>query len=132
VIPTTHGFKADDESTVSNYAHGSKHLAPLDFVWRRLFEVFFPFTAKLTVFFPQGELHILNTTSPTSAKQSRVFVPICRNFDRDLPLQSVLDFNHQIFAEDKEIVESQCPEELPIDLQSEVHIRADRSSIAYR
>lgn len=132
VIPTTHGFKADYESTVSNYAHGSKHLARPDFVWRRLFEVFFPFTAKLTVFFPQGELHILNTTNPIAAKQSRVFVPICRNFDRDLPLQSVLDFNHQIFAEDKEIVESQCPEELPIDLQSEVHIRADRSSIAYR
>jgi vanillate O-demethylase monooxygenase subunit len=132
VISTAHGFKADYESTVSNYAHGSKHLSPPDFVWRRLFEVFFPFAAKLTVFFPHGELHILNATSPISAKISRVFVPICRNFDRDLPLQSVLDFNHQIFAEDKEIVESQCPEELPIDLQSEVHIRADRSSIAYR
>jgi phenylpropionate dioxygenase-like ring-hydroxylating dioxygenase large terminal subunit len=40
-----------------------------------------------------------------------------------------LDFNHQVFAEDKEIVESQCPEELPIDLSEEVHIRADKSSI---
>jgi phenylpropionate dioxygenase-like ring-hydroxylating dioxygenase large terminal subunit len=132
VIPTSHGFKADYMSNVSNYAHGSKHLAPPDFVWRRLFEVFFPFTAKLTVFFPHGQLHILNATSPISAKQSRVFVPICRNFDPELPLQIVLDFNHQVFAEDKELVESQCPEELPIDLQSEVHIRADRSSITYR
>ena len=67
-----------------------------------------------------------------SAWQTRVFVPICRNFDKDAPLQSTLDFNHQVFAEDKELVESQCPEELPIDLQSEVHIRADRSSITYR
>ncbi|HEX4264572.1 MAG TPA: aromatic ring-hydroxylating dioxygenase subunit alpha [Verrucomicrobiae bacterium] len=132
VAPTANGFTADYVSTVSNYAHGSKHLAPPDFAWRRLFEVFFPFTAKLTVFFPQGQLHILNATSPISSKQSRVFVPICRNFDPELPLQTVLDFNHQVFAEDKELVESQCPEELPIDLQSEVHIRADRSSITYR
>ena len=132
VTPTEHGFTADYVSTVSNYAHGSKHLAPKDFLWRRLFEVWFPFTAKLTVFFPHGQLHIMNATSPISAKRSRVFVPICRNFDPDFPLQNVLDFNHQVFAEDKEIVETQCPEELPIDLQAEVHIRADRSSITYR
>ena len=132
VTPTPNGFTADYISSVSNYAHGSKHLAPPDFPWRRLFEVFFPFTASLTVFFPHGQLHILNATSPVSARKCRVFVPICRNFDPDFPLQKVLDFNHQVFAEDKEIVESQCPEELPIDLQSEVHIRADRSSIMYR
>lgn len=130
---TSHGFRADYVSTVSNYAKGSKDLAPRDFQWRRLFEVWFPFTAKLTVFFPcQGKLHILNTASPISARETRVFVPICRNFDKDAPLQSTLDFNHQVFAEDKEIVESQCPEELPIDLSEEVHIRADKSSIAYR
>ena len=60
-----------------------------------------------------------------------MFVPICRNFDKDAPLQDTLDFNHQVFAEDKVIVEQQYPEDLPIDLQ-EVHIRAIRSSITYR
>ena len=29
-------------------------------------------------------------------------------------------------------MEQQYPEDLPIDLQDEVHIRADKSSIAYR
>ena len=57
---------------------------------------------------------------------------ICRNFDRDAPLQGTLDFNHQVFAEDKAIVEKQFPEDLPINLQEEVHIRADKSSITYR
>ena len=61
-----------------------------------------------------------------------MFVPICRNFDKDAPLQDTLDFNQQVFAEDKAIVEQQYPEDLPIDLQEEVHIRADRSSIRYR
>jgi phenylpropionate dioxygenase-like ring-hydroxylating dioxygenase large terminal subunit len=132
VVPTRHGFKADYVSSVSNYATEFEHLAPANFKWSRLFEVFFPFTAKLTVQYPHGKLHVLNAASPISAKQSTVFVPICRNFDKDAPLKGALDFNHQVFAEDKELVESQCPEELPIDLQSEVHIRADKSLIAYR
>ncbi|MGB8368135.1 MAG: hypothetical protein ACLPYZ_05200 [Limisphaerales bacterium] len=46
--------------------------------------------------------------------------------------QATLDFNHQVFAEDKAIVEKQFPEDLPINLQEEVHIRADKSSITYR
>ena len=127
-----HGFRADYVSTVSNYAHGMKHLAPPDFLWRRLFEVWLPFTAKLTVFFPHGKLHILNAASPVSARKTHVFVPICRNFDKDAPLQDTLDFNHQVFAEDQAIVEQQWPEDLPINLADEVHIAGDKSSIAFR
>jgi phenylpropionate dioxygenase-like ring-hydroxylating dioxygenase large terminal subunit len=130
---TPAGFRADYVSTVSNYPTHLKHLNPPGFKWRRFFETWLPFTAKLTVFFPNdGQLHILNAASPVSARQTRVFVPICRNFDKDAPLQDTLDFNHQVFAEDKEIVERQYPEDLSIDLQDEVHIRADKSSITYR
>lgn len=133
VTPTENGFVADYVSTVSNYPTHLKHLNPPGFEWRRLFEVFLPFTARLTVFFPNdGQLHILNAVCPISARRSRVFVPICRNFDKDAPLQATLDFNHQVFEEDKEVVEQQYPEDLPIDLHDEVHIRADRSSIVYR
>ena len=59
-------------------------------------------------------------------------VPRGRNFDKDAPLQETLDFNHQVFGEDKDIVEEQYPEDLPIALQDEVHIARDKSSIAYR
>ena len=134
ITKTAGGFVADYLSTVSNYAHGYKHLNPPGFLWLRRFEVFLPFTAKLTVFFP-GEghrLHILNAASPLSARKTRLFVPICRNFDKDAPLQATLDFNHQVFAEDIAIVETQFPEDLPIDLHAEAHFPADRSSIAYR
>lgn len=37
-----------------------------------------------------------------------------------------------IFEEDRAIVESQRPELLPLDLQSELHLRSDRVAIAYR
>ncbi|MEG4853555.1 hypothetical protein QUB10_22055 [Microcoleus sp. B5-D4] len=55
-----------------------------------------------------------------------------RNFDKYAPLQDTLDFNHQVFGEDKDIVEEQYPQDLPITLQDEVHIAEDKSSIAYR
>jgi vanillate O-demethylase monooxygenase subunit len=133
VNKTDAGFVADYFSTVSNYSRDFKHLNPPGFVWHRRFEVFLPFTAKLTVTFPgNGKLHILNVASPVSARQTRLFVPICRNFDKDAPLQASLDFNHQVFAEDQAIVEQQYPEDLPLDLHAEAHFPADRSSIAYR
>jgi vanillate O-demethylase monooxygenase subunit len=133
ITKTATGFVADCVSTVSNYSHESKHLNPPGFLWRRRFEVFLPFIAKLTVFFPgEGQLHIMNAASPASAGKTRLFVPIRRNFDKDAPLQATLDFNHQVFAEDIAIVERQFPEDIPIDLQAEAHFPADRSSIAYR
>jgi phenylpropionate dioxygenase-like ring-hydroxylating dioxygenase large terminal subunit len=133
VTKTATGFIADYISTVSNYAHGYKHLNPPGFLWHRRFETFLPFTAKLTVTFPDGGLlHILNAASPVSARKTRLFVPICRNFDKDAAIEQTLDFNYQVFAEDIEIVERQWPEDLPIDLHAEAHFPADRSSVTYR
>ena len=76
-------------------------------------------------------LHILNAASPISARKTRLFVPICRNFDKDAPLQDTLDFNHQVFAEDKAIVQVQWSEDLPLQLSDEGHIADDKSSIAF-
>lgn len=133
VTKTEGGFIADYISSVSNYAHGFKHLGPPDFMWHRRFEVYLPFTAKLTVTFPGGgKLHIMNAACPVSARKTRLFVPICRNFDKESDLQATLDFNYQVFAEDIAIVEKQFPEDLPLDLHAEAHFPADRSSITYR
>ncbi|WP_448602400.1 hypothetical protein [Thermoleptolyngbya sp.] len=77
-------------------------------------------------------LHILNAASPISARKTRVFSPLCRNFDKDAPLEETLAFNHQVFGEDKAIVEELWPEDLPINLADEVHIAGDKSSITYR
>ena len=133
VIPTEHGLRTEYLSTVSNFPKALQDRAPADFKWLRVFEVFLPFTARLTVHFPgEGRLCILNAASPISARKTRVFVPICRNFDKDLPLGPVYEFNYQVFEEDKEVVEAQYPEDLPLDMAAESHIGADKTSIAYR
>lgn len=130
---TSYGLHTEYVSDVSNYPHGLQHLAPKDFLWKRVFDVYPPFSAILTVHFPNdGVLKILNACCPISHNKTRLFVPLTRNFDTTGDLQAVYDFNAQIFAEDQEFVESQKPEELPLDLTMEAHFEADRSSTMYR
>lgn len=127
------GLHVEYWSTVSNYGKSQNIKEREGFQWLREFRVFPPFAASLTVYFPEeGRLKILNCASPVSAKYTRLFSPICRNFDKDVPVQEIIDFNLKVFAEDREMVEAQTPEELPLDLLAEAHIPADRTSIAYR
>ncbi|MEE7547794.1 aromatic ring-hydroxylating dioxygenase subunit alpha [Xanthomonas sp. Kuri4-1] len=136
VSETPVGFNADYLSTVGNYPIGvdGKGPIPPGFLWLRHFEVHLPFTATLTIHFPtEGErLVIMNVASPVSAHRTRLFVPIARNFDTDLPVADVHAFNLRVFEEDRAMVEAQKPEYLPLDPLLEIHIPADRSSIAYR
>ena len=130
---TEFGLRTDYWSDVSNYSKDLRHLAPDDFRWLRRFEVYPPFAAHLTIFFPgEDRLSILNLASPVSARKTRLFVPLARNFDTTGPLEDVYAFNAQIFAEDAAIIERQCPEELPVDPSEEAHFPADKTSLGYR
>lgn len=131
--PTQEGFEVEYRSSVGNYPIGMDQRGCDDFEWLRHFRVHLPFTATLEIHFPeQARLIIMNAASPISARITRLFAPIARNFDTDRPVQEVYDFNLRVFEEDKAIVEAQKPECLPLDPALEVHIPADRSSIAYR
>lgn len=130
---TETGCRVNYVSNVSNYGPDQRHLAPADFLWRRTFEVFPPFSARLVVDFPDDrKLWILNAASPVSARKTRLFCPLARNFDKDTPVEAVREFNLRVFNEDRVLVEAQHPEDLPLDLSLEVHIAADRTSVAYR
>ncbi len=133
VTPSDGSLHVDYWSEVSNFPKGLQDRAPAGFRWLRAFDVYPPFAARLIVHFPDdGKLWILNAASPLSARQTRLFVPIARNFDKDLPVEDVYAFNARVFDEDRRFVEAQTPEDLPLDLTSEAHITADRTSIAYR
>ena len=107
--------------------------APEGFQWLRHFEMHLPFTATLTIHFPgESRLVIMNAASPVSSRVTRMFAPIARNFDLHIPVEDVHAFNLRIFEEDRLMVETQRPENLPLDLTLEAHIPADKSSIAYR
>jgi vanillate O-demethylase monooxygenase subunit len=130
---TEKGFEVEYRSSVGNYPIGKEDRGQAGFEWLRHFRVHLPFTATLVIHFPgESRMTIMNAASPVSARVTRLFAPIARNFDTKLPVQDVYDFNDKIFREDKRIVEAQKPECLPLDPRMEAHIMADRSSIAYR
>jgi vanillate O-demethylase monooxygenase subunit len=130
---TQYGLRAEYLSDVSNYSEDRQHLAPPGFRWLRVFDIYPPFCAALTVHFPNdGRLCILNLASPVSATQTRLFVPWARNFDVQGPISEILDFNAKVFAEDRAIVERQRPQQLPLNPKRELHFAADRSSVGYR
>ena len=130
---TEYGLQSEYWSTVSNYPQALRHLEPEGFRWLRLFDVYPPFAALLTVHFPNdGRLWILNLASPVSATKTRLFVPWARNFNIDGSVPDVFAFNAKIFAEDQAIVERQRPRQLPLRPGTEPHIAADQTSVAYR
>jgi vanillate O-demethylase monooxygenase subunit len=121
------------KSQVSNYSPGDAHRAPPDFIWDRTFDLFPPFSARLVVHYPEDQqLWILNAICPVSARRARLFCPIARNFDKHVPDAALREFNARVFEEDRVLVESQRPVDLPLNHQGETSIPADRTSVAYR
>ena len=54
------------------------------------------------------------------------------NYGHDISEQELINWQDRIFAQDRPILQSQRPELLPLDLQAELHLRSDRTAIAYR
>ena len=69
---------------------------------------------------------------PHNENTSTSFMVIGMNYGHDIPLEQLREFQDRIVAQDKPIVESQRPELLPLDLAEELHLRSDRTAIAYR
>jgi phenylpropionate dioxygenase-like ring-hydroxylating dioxygenase large terminal subunit len=100
---------------------------------RYVYDCTLPFASRLWIQSPDGRDQVLvNIAVPVTAKTSLVYVTLLRNFDRDQPVESAVQFEQAVAAEDRPMVEDQRPEELPLHLADEVHILADRFSIEYR
>lgn len=57
---------------------------------------------------------------------------LTRNYELDQPDEPYREFQDTIFYQDLDVVESQKPELLPLDLQAEMHLKSDALTIAYR
>jgi vanillate O-demethylase monooxygenase subunit len=98
-----------------------------------IYDLTYPFYTRLQVCFPNGtNFVIFNLPSPTSARATSVMFRMTRDFDVDGPDEPTLELQRRVLAEDQPLVEAQRPEELPLDLSEEFHIRADRFSTIYR
>jgi nitrite reductase/ring-hydroxylating ferredoxin subunit len=92
-----------------------------------------PFSTRLRITSPDGRvLDVHDIASPETARRSRVYMLLSRNYDLGDPAGPAIDYQLFVNQEDIPVVEDQYPEDLPLDLREEVHISADRMSIAYR
>jgi phenylpropionate dioxygenase-like ring-hydroxylating dioxygenase large terminal subunit len=94
-----------------------------------------PFTVHLKRQTPHKDWSVMSLlASPTTATSSRLFITFSRNFDLAPASDSVYtNFTEVVMNEDKDIVQSVRPEEIPVDVREELHMRIpDQAGVIFR
>jgi phenylpropionate dioxygenase-like ring-hydroxylating dioxygenase large terminal subunit len=99
------------------------------------YTLYMPFTIHLNKIEEDGvsATMISMATTPVTPTTSELYVWIVRNHSLGKADHEFGDFTNVIMEQDRVVVESQRPEQLPIDLREELHIKIpDAASILYR
>ncbi len=96
------------------------------------YRVLRPLTAYLAKESSGPRFSLLLAVTPHEAVGSTAWMLMAMNYDHERPEPELAAWQDQIFEQDRPILESQRPELLPLDLQAELHLRSDRTAIAYR
>jgi phenylpropionate dioxygenase-like ring-hydroxylating dioxygenase large terminal subunit len=130
-----HDSPDETEATARSRERGGLPYASGTLLADKAYRLYMPFTVLLDQRLP-GDRHYLLyfSASPTGPKSTRCFTLMIRNYDMDPGSDHKFEeFNELVIGQDRPIVESQRPEELPVDLSDELHIRGvDRVSLEYR
>ena len=126
------------------------------FVHRRSYRLDTPFTTHLRKEEDQGKAKVFHAVrTPHSAKETTEYLFMVRNYDLDTTdalhapiiikekdvqakamnetIEELFRIHDLIFEQDHVIVQNQRPEELPLDLTEELHIKGpDAPALAYR
>jgi phenylpropionate dioxygenase-like ring-hydroxylating dioxygenase large terminal subunit len=96
--------------------------------------VFMPLTVLLDADTNGQHYCLFFHPSPVGPKETRNFTIGARNYGSKVTLhEAMVEFNTIIYEQDRPIVESQRPEELPEDLTAEMHLQGvDTFSLNYR
>ena len=91
-----------------------------------------PMTVCLRRGAPDDQMVILFTVTPTDEEECVAWKFILLNTPHQIPEAEMNDMSNTIINQDIEIVNTQRPKRLPLDLQAEFHLPSDRTTIAYR
>ena len=100
---------------------------------RSRYELHLPYTIVLRLGWggEKGMVYFF-ASQPIDESHCSGYVVMARNYDRDQPPEVLQDFEDTIFNQDKRVVESQRPEQVPFDLADELHLKFDAVAVAYR
>lgn len=103
---------------------------------RNVFTVTLPFTVHLNRQEPDkgNETIISMSVAPITPKLSTLYVWISRNHTTEPEHDDLFrEFSLTVFGQDRVVVESQRPEQIPLDLRDEMHLKVpDAFSLVYR
>lgn len=104
-----------------------------DPVRKSKYQLHLPYTIVLRVGWG-GREKIMNlfASQPISKNKCRGFCLVGRNYNLEAPDKLFKDFENVIFGQDKRIVESQRPEQVPFDFTEELHLKFDVVAMTYR
>ncbi len=92
-----------------------------------------PLAAQLRQELPDDrEYAVFLAASPLDHVTTRTFWHVARTYAFDQPDEEFVQFQVDVVAQDRPIVESQRPEEIPAEVTAELHVTDDKVSLAWR
>jgi len=140
-LPVTPGHEVrETEQGLSHTVEQNEPLGPDDIYstqfTRNVFDVVLPFTVHLNRQEPEkGYESILSmSVAPVSPGVGTLYLWVTRNHTLEPEAdEQFRQFSTAVFAQDRRIVESQRPQELPLDLSDEIHLKGpDAWALTYR
>lgn len=100
---------------------------------RYIYSVFSPTTAYFRKRTGETETFCtFLTATPVDVDETIIWLIVAINYGPELTEEKILYRQDMVFEQDRVIVESQRPVQLPLDPKEEMHVRSDRFSLAYR
>ena len=96
------------------------------------FRVLRPLTAYFLKSHQDKSFSIFSCVTPVDERHSLAWMIMALNYASETSDEQLHRFQDVVSSQDIPIVESQRPEMLPLDLQAELHLRSDRTAVAYR
>jgi phenylpropionate dioxygenase-like ring-hydroxylating dioxygenase large terminal subunit len=101
---------------------------------RLTYHLVLPFTLLHGNIAPDGtEIQDLFFSTPITEDTCVRFMVVWRNYAFDEPTEKFVKFTKTVWEQDRVLVENQRPEQVPLDLKEELHLRGpDGPSVVYR
>ena len=128
VETTSKGIVARDIGMWQPDPDGTGQAAEVKYTYR----VLRPLTAYFLKSHQDQKFSIFCCVTPVDSLESAAWMIMALNYAGETTDEQLRNYQDVVSAQDIPIVESQRPELLPLDLQAELHLRSDRTAIAYR
>jgi phenylpropionate dioxygenase-like ring-hydroxylating dioxygenase large terminal subunit len=135
VIPSRDVNEGDGEFYYECQSECNNRIDPTSKTLNRLtYHSVLPFTLFHGNHAPDGtEVLDLFLTAPVDEAECVRFMVVWRNYAQNEPDEKFINFTLTVWEQDRILVENQRPEQVPIDLREELHVRGpDGPSVIYR